>query len=177
MTREEQYAVKFDQMIANDPEYNRVAREAAVQRKRYSETSYLEAGEQEEEVIESTSSSTTTTTTGNTNPGVFSAGIDYDYIRDTFLEVIGHMTIFHAKFIEKSITDGKLDTSAVIDALEQTSFAPRPSFPYFRAVLSRYVAEGIHSAEEAAQQRWARAIERADRNRDKEMRWYQEPNE
>lgn len=122
--------------------------------------------------LESGSSSTTTY---HTEPGV--SAYDLEVIRQHYEHVIKcYLNCITASDIEQAIASG-LQTSAIIDALDETAMAPRPSHYYFRAILKRYMREGITTREKAEAQRWQRRREREINRMKREHEWYDSPNE
>ena len=81
-----------------------------------------------------------------------------------------------AGVIERAINNG-LQTSAILDAIEETAMAPRPSHYYFRAIVVRYMQEGILTQEQAEAQRYKRRHERQMARMRQEAAWYNNPDE
>ena len=120
------------------------------------------------------SSSSSSTTTYHTGPGV--SAHDLDVIRQYYNSFLGSLNQVKASVIEQAIRAG-VETSAILDALEQTGIAPRPSHYYFAAILRRYMREGITTQEKAEAQRFQRRHEREMARMDREHAWYDNPNE
>lgn len=115
------------------------------------------------------------TTTIHTDPGVFYLSPqDMETIRQYYSSILGPLNMVKAAAIERAIGAG-LTASAILDALEQTALAPRPSHAYLTAILQRYMAEGITTAEEAEQQRFQRRHEREMARVEREHNWYMTP--
>ena len=94
------------------------------------------------------SSSTTTTTTYHTEPGVFTANPqDLEVIRTAYNGVCGPLTAPIAHFIEKCLSAG-MEPAVIVDAIERTGWARRPSPFYLRAILQRYLREQIRTMED-----------------------------
>ena len=113
------------------------------------------------------------TTTDHTDPGV--SAHDLEVIRQHYEGVLRcYLNNVTAGDIERAIQAG-LQTSAILDALDETAMAPRPSHHYFRAILLRYMREGITTREKAEQQRWLRKHEREMARMCRENAWYSSP--
>lgn len=115
------------------------------------------------------------TTTIHTDPGVFCLPPqDLEAIRTYYNSILGPLNMAKAAVIERAIQAG-VTASAILDALEQTALAPRPSHAYLTAILRRYMAEGITTAEEAEAQRFQRRHEREMARVEREHTWYMSP--
>ena len=101
--------------------------------------------------------------------------IDLEAIRTGYLDVLGSLNAIKARDIEWAIDNG-LEASAILDALEQTSMAARPTHYYFRAILRRYVTEGIHDAMAAEAAREEFRAQREAARRETWGAWYQDPD-
>lgn len=99
--------------------------------------------------------------------------MDLEQIRTMYVDVLGALNAIKARDIEQAMNGG-VTTSAILDALEQTALAPRPTHAYLRAVLRRYVAEGVTTAEEAERSREAYRAQRAAAGRERSA-WYDAP--
>lgn len=86
--------------------------------------------------------------------------IDLERVASAYVEILGPLNAVKAKILEQAMSKG-MDAGAIIDAIEQTALAPRPSHNYLSAVLRRYMAQGITSAEAAAADRQRFAARRA----------------
>ena len=130
------------------------------------------------EVSESSINAATTTGSSiTTAPGVHMLDAhDLELIRQYYVEILGPINAWKARDIELSIHAG-MDASAILDAIEQTAMARRPSHYYLRAILRRYMSEGITTAEKAAQCREERRKERECANREKWSSWYASPED
>lgn len=118
-------------------------------------------------------SSTSSTTTYHTVPGV--SAHDLEEIRQTYEGVVKcYLNNVTARDIERAI-EGGLEASAIMDALYQTAMAPRPSHYYFRAILKRYMAEGITSRQKAEEQRWKRKHDMEISRAGQLRAWYTNP--
>lgn len=118
-------------------------------------------------------SSSSSTTTYHTEPGV--SACDLEVIRQYYERILRcYLNAFTAADIEQAINAG-LKTSAILDALDETAMAPRPSHYYFRAILKRYMVEGITTREQAEEQRMRRRHERAMARMNRENAWYSSP--
>lgn len=98
-------------------------------------------------VVLSTSTSTTSMTT---EPGVCIPPEDLSAIRDAYIMAINMpMTASIAHEIEAALKDG-METCCILDAIQQTGNAPRPSPYYLRAILQRWRRDGILTADKLA---------------------------
>ena len=121
-----------------------------------------------------TTTTTSTTTTYNTEPGVFRVNpIDLEAIRSGYVDILGPINSIKARAIEAAIAHG-LDASAILDALEQTALAARPSHAYLCAILRRYITQGIRTAADAEADRAEYAARREAANRERAA-WYADP--
>ena len=80
---------------------------------------------------------------------------ELEQVRICYNSVLGELNSIKARIIEQAFEYG-VEASAVIDAIEQTGYAPRPSYHYFRAILTRYMNEHIYTAQQAKDDRFAR---------------------
>ena len=120
---------------------------------------------------------TTTSSSINTEPGVFSIDpSDLEVIRQYYVTLLGPLNYYKARDIERAAEAG-IDASGILDALEQTAGARRPSHYYLRAVLARYISDGIHSAADAEAARERRRLERDTANRERWSNWYASPED
>lgn len=115
----------------------------------------------------------TTSTTCNTEPGVSISAMELDAIAAAYNDVIGPLNMYRARTIEEAIGAG-LDAGAILDAIEQTAMAPRPSHAYLAAILRRYIADGITTAAAAISDRQRHAVRRAAAGRETAP-WYARP--
>ena len=122
----------------------------------------------------STGSSSSSSTTYNTEPGVFLDPMEYEMIRQTYTRLLGVLNAYKAQDIERAI-NRYVQTSAIIDALEQTALAPRPSHAYFRAILMRYADHCILTREQAEEERKERRRQRYLAKRQQYSSWYDSP--
>lgn len=118
-----------------------------------------------------TTTSTTTTTSSSSTSSTRSracAEIPGDvltYIGRSYEDAIGSpMSVSVAKYIDL-LLDGGMDPGLILDAIDQTAWAPRPSPHYLRAVLQRYLLDGLSNALEAEEQRMQRRANKAYRMR------------
>lgn len=118
-----------------------------------------------------TTSSSIAHGTGRTIPP-----IDLEAIRTAYIDVLGALNAFKARDIEYGLENG-LDASAILDALDQTAMAARPTHYYLRAIIRRYVNEGIHTAEEAEQSREEFRALREQAKRETWGTWYRNPED
>ena len=75
-----------------------------------------------------------TSSSYHTEPGVLCAPHDLEAIRQGYEQVLGLLNVFKARDIEAALRSG-LDAGAILDAIEETAMAPRPSHYYLRAIL------------------------------------------
>lgn len=95
-----------------------------------------------------TVSSSSTTTTIHTEPGVCTCSpADLEVIRTAYTGVCGQLTAPIAHFIEKCISAG-MEPAVIVDAIERTGWARRPSPFYLRAILQRYLREQIRTMDD-----------------------------
>ena len=99
---------------------------------------------------------------------------DMEAIREGYVDILGSLNAIKARDIEAAISCG-LDAGAILDALEQTALATRPSHAYFRTIIRRYMAEGIHTANEAEEAREIFRAKREAANRERWNAWYKDP--
>ena len=102
----------------------------------------------------SSSSTSSTTTSAYTLPGV---SWDLAAIKESYNQVLGEMKAAVAWYIEKLLADG-MEPEVVLNALQETAWARRPSPQYFRAICERYrfsglktMAQVLHDQQEHAQ--------------------------
>jgi hypothetical protein len=116
------------------------------------------------------------TTTIDTEPGVLLLHpVDMEAIRTGYVDILGPINAIKARAIEAAINSG-LDASAILDALEQTALAARPSHAYLCAILRRYITQGIRTAADAEADREAYAARREAANRERAA-WYADPSD
>lgn len=101
--------------------------------------------------------------------------IDMEAIRTGYVDALGPINAYKARDVEWAIENG-LEASAILDALEQTSMAARPTHYYFRAILRRYVTEGIHDARAAEAAREEFRAQREAARRETWGAWYHDPD-
>lgn len=89
---------------------------------------------------------TSTTTTGDTRPGVFSNPLEAEntlhVIGMEYNNILGPMNMQIARYIEQLLREG-MEPEVILDALQSTAWARRPSPQYFRAICARYRERGI----------------------------------
>lgn len=87
------------------------------------------------------------------------------YIGRSYEEAIGApMSVNVARYLSL-LLDGGMEPGLILDAIDQTAWAPRPSPYYLRAVLERYVLDGLTNAREAEAQRVQRRADNVYRMR------------
>ena len=107
-------------------------------------------------------------------PGRVLNALEMETIRQAYVDALGDLNVFKARDIEAAISEG-LEASAILDALEQTAMAARPSHYYLRAILRRYAAEGIHTSAEAEAARAQFRARRAAAHQAAGAAWYKNP--
>ena len=132
--------------------------------------------ENQERTRTRTSATSSSSTTIDTQPGVFVTPMDLETIRQAYNEVLGDLNLYKAHDIEIAFSK-QLKVSAILDAIEQASLAPRPSHVYFRAILERYARQRIHTAEEAQKDRQERRRQRMRAKSRQWSEWYSDPDE
>lgn len=94
----------------------------------------------------SSCSCSSTTTTVYTEPGVSKNPLalqeDLHAIAQEYNNILGPMNMQIARFIERLLHDG-MAANVILDALQETAWARRPSPQYFRAICARYYDRGI----------------------------------
>ena len=126
--------------------------------------------------------SSTTTSAGSsssvaTEPGVHSLSAhDLEIIRQSYVDILGQLNASKAHDIERAIKAG-LDAGAILEAIDQTAMARRPSHYYLRAVLNRYICYGLLTAADVLRDREERMRERYQANREQWSTWYHNPEE
>lgn len=95
-------------------------------------------------------STTSTTSSISTEPGVCISSEALDIIREAYIVHVGMpMTAAIAHEIEAALHDS-MQPDVVLDAIQQTGSAPRPSPYYLRAILRRWRRDGIRNADQLA---------------------------
>ena len=122
----------------------------------------------------STPSTSTTSTTMAHGAGRILDPQDLEAIRTGYADVLGALNAVKARDIERAISCG-LDASAILDAIEQTALAPRPSHAYLRAILERYAREEITSAERAERDREVHRLRQQSWRDEQTVAWYNPP--
>lgn len=123
----------------------------------------------------STTPNTSTSTSIDTEPGVFHPD-DLKAIRETYVNMIGSMTMATARMIERAMTRG-LTPLAVIHAIEETGMALNPTPYYLRAILERYLRDGLYTIQDVQRDEEERAQRTFQRVDDRSVRWYGEERE
>lgn len=96
-------------------------------------------------------------------------------IVQAFTQAVGPMNYFVAQEIESAIRQG-LTVANVLEAIQITSFAPRPSAAYLRAVLRNWIRDGVSHRRQPQQSSWwqnpaLKYEQREYRNEDFESDW------
>ena len=89
----------------------------------------------------SSSRSSSSTSSVYTEPGVSQ---DYMAIKEGYCAAIGPLTAPVAWYLEGLIGDG-MSPDVILNAIQETGWARRPSPQYLRAILERYKAHGIYT--------------------------------
>lgn len=111
----------------------------------------------------------------HTEPGVSINREAGERIVQAFTQAIGPMNYFVAQEIESAIQQG-LTVANVLEAIQITSFAPRPSAAYLRAVLRNWIRDGVSHRRQPQQSSWwqnpaLKYEQREYRNEDFESDW------
>ena len=119
---------------------------------------------------------TTTTTSSSkaTDPGVLLDPAALEEIRQAYESVLGPLNSVKAYDIEHAIHAG-LQTSAILDAIDQTAMAMNPTHYYLRAILRRYISDQIFTRERAERLRDIRRMAREARIESRWVAWYESP--
>lgn len=124
-----------------------------------------------------TTTGTTTSSSIHTEPGVhMPSAQDLEVIREYYTDLLGPLNMFKARDIERAFECG-LQVSAILDAIEQTALARRPSHPYLCAILRRYAADHITTVDEAIACRERRRYDREMAMRERWSTWYASPED
>lgn len=128
--------------------------------------------------IGSSSTSSTSTTTRHTEPGVscFAGKNALDQEHDlkvfakAYNDILGPMNMQIAYYVTQLCHQG-MELEVILDALQQTAWARRPSPQYFRAICARRQSQGILTmaalaAEQDAWEARAKPWWQVDDNRD-----------
>ena len=122
-------------------------------------------------------STTTTSSSVNTQPGVHTLDAhEWEMIRQEYVNILGPLNIYKAQDIEMAVDHG-LEASAILEAIEQTAMARRPSHYYLRAILKRYLVNNLRTAADVQRDREERARERNLANRQQWSAWYSSPDD
>lgn len=104
----------------------------------------------------SSSTSSSSTSSVYTDPGVSQ---DYQAIKEGYCSAIGPLTAPVAWYLEGLMNDG-MAPEVILNAIQETGWARRPSPQYLRAILERYRLHGIktipqllHDQDEFAEQK------------------------
>ena len=116
-------------------------------------------------------SGSSSTTTMHTDPGVsWLSPYEMETIREVYEDVLGPINTYKAQAIGKAIACG-LTLDAIIDAIEQTAMAARPTHAYLAAILRRYATYGLTTRAAAERDREDFAARREAANRERAT-WY-----
>lgn len=118
-------------------------------------------------------SSSSTSTSIDTAPGVFFSEEDLKAIREAYVMSVGELNVMVASMLERFLRAG-LEPLAVIHAIEETGMAMMPSPYYLRAILTRYVREGLHTLEDVLAAEAERDRRRYEAGEQRAQRWYGE---
>lgn len=111
----------------------------------------------------------------HTEPGVSINREAGQRIVQAFTQAVGPMNYYVAQEIESAIRQG-LTVANVLEAIQITSFAPRPSAAYLRAVLRNWIRDGVSHRRQPQQSSWwqnpaLKYEQREYRNEDFESDW------
>ena len=118
-----------------------------------------------------TSTSTTTSSSTHGTGRVLLDPSDFDIIAEHYDKILGPLNAYKARDIIRAAQNG-LEVSAIIDAIDQTAMAPRPSHYYLRAVLTRYWSEGLTTVEKVQEDRLRRYHEQSESKGNDWHNWY-----
>lgn len=119
---------------------------------------------------------TSTSTTIAPEPGVFCSPEDLDTIREYYTDSIGPLTGAIAYYIEGKIRRG-MQPGVILDAINQTGWARRPSPHYLKAILDRLEMEGVKTVQQLDVNKMRRDRERDEANARQWRKWYRDPEE
>ena len=111
----------------------------------------------------------------HTEPGVSINREAGERIVQAYTQAVGPMNYYVAQEIESAIRQG-LTVANVLEAIQITSFAPRPSAAYLRAVLRNWIRDGVSHRRQPQQSSWwqnpaLKYEQREYRNEDFESDW------
>ena len=89
----------------------------------------------------------------HTEPGVSINREAGERIVQAYTQAVGPMNYYVAQEIESAIRQG-LTVANVLEAIQITSFAPRPSAAYLRAVLRNWIRDGVSHRRQPQQSSW-----------------------
>lgn len=114
------------------------------------------------------------TTTKTTPPGVFIKWTDeeLDEIAKKYIRTIGTgITPVVGAFLKKCMFAG-MSWLVVLDAIEKTGWARNPTAYYLRAILNRYLSDGIRTLDDVRADEKEREIEKRTKYLEKERDWF-----
>ena len=82
----------------------------------------------------------------DTEPGVLISPEDGERIAQSYHRNIGNLTGAVASFITQAVASG-LTVANILEAIEITGFAPRPSAAYLRAILRNWIRDGVTTSQ------------------------------
>ena len=92
--------------------------------------------------------SSSTSSSIHTVPGVFCNADDLQAIKEAYQGCIGcNISVTIAHYIENLLANG-MQPEVILNAIQETGWARRPSPQYMRAILERYRSRGIKSMEQ-----------------------------
>lgn len=92
----------------------------------------------------SSMNSSSSTTTAATLPGVLFNDQDLTAIKQAYNECIGDLKAAVAWYLE-GLMEWGMEPEVILNAINETGWAKRPSPQYMRAILERYKAHNIRS--------------------------------
>ena len=122
--------------------------------------------------VTTTSSNTNTTTTYHTQPGVSWNDDKLEAIARKYEEIMGYAingTIGH--YLRRCMIAG-MDAYVVLDAIERTGWARKPSPYYLRAILERYLRDDILTQDDVMADDRDRYVYRKQKKLEKETGWF-----
>lgn len=121
-------------------------------------------------IIPMTTTTTTSSSSVHTQPGVSD---DQLRILIAYNEILGDMPSQVGHFLTELMADG-MEADVIINAINDTAWAPRPSPRYLRGILLRYQDDEINTMEDLRrnQSRRDMARRRDHYAREQELEWW-----
>lgn len=112
----------------------------------------------------------TSSSSNYTEPGVL---YDLYRIKDAYNEVLGPLNTIIGEYIDRIMKAG-METDVIINAIHETAWAKWPSPYYLRAILQRYLADGILTSAQLHHDIVERQDNTSSKRADREHHWYDE---